>query len=292
MSAAAVPQTNTRKPLCVLTLDGGGIRGLSSLLLLRELMAKLSVKKGVSPADIRPTEYFDLIVGTGTGGISALFLGRLRMTVDEAIREHQRMVNAACGPSPSSLSQILLWILPQSNVLPGEMLQRIIGDIAQQFIGNRDAILGDETSCRSAVLACQSADVGAPPFLFRSYITTLPASPYTIRDVACAAVSHRGLFGAVVLGDPPVEFIDAGLLGYNNPTEVAIQEAALLWPESVVDCLVSLDTGCQKIIRLGSTWRGFTQASENIAQNLCTIVLLTIIYQDISHTSDSMSPMD
>ncbi|KAF8576639.1 FabD/lysophospholipase-like protein, partial [Ramaria rubella] len=96
MSAANIPQTNNQKPLCVLTLDGGGIRGLSSLLLLRELMTRLAVRKGVSSADVRPAEYFDLIVGTGTGGISALFLGRMRMTVDEAIREYQRMVKAAC----------------------------------------------------------------------------------------------------------------------------------------------------------------------------------------------------
>ncbi|KAF8578100.1 FabD/lysophospholipase-like protein, partial [Ramaria rubella] len=280
MSSVAVPKTNTQKPICVLTLDGGGIRGLSSLLLLRELMAKLSVKRGVSPADIRPAEYFDLIVGTGTGGISALFLGRMRMTVDEAIREYQRMVKASCKKSRGPLSRMLPGILSKSKI-PGEMLQRVLGDIAQRVLGSRDAILGDETSCRTAVLACQSADVGAPPFLFRSYINTLPASPYTIRDVACAAVSHRGLFGAVVLGDPPVEFIDAGLLGYNNPTEVAIQEAALLWPESVVDCLVSLGTGCQRIIQLGSTWRGFTQASENIAQD-CELVHHRVAHNHLS----------
>ena len=66
-------------PTCprILSLDGGGVRGLSSLLILRELMEEIGRRKnGNAPL---PCEYFDLIAGTSTGGFIAIMLGRLRM---------------------------------------------------------------------------------------------------------------------------------------------------------------------------------------------------------------------
>ena len=68
-----------RKPIRILALDGGGIRGLSSLIFLRGLMERVAVARDTSSHEhvtVRPSEYFDLIIGTGTGGICALFLDR------------------------------------------------------------------------------------------------------------------------------------------------------------------------------------------------------------------------
>lgn len=67
----------------LLALDGGGVRGLSSLMILRRLMETIDPE---SPP--RPCEYFDMIGGTSTGGIIAIMLGRLRMTVDECIEAY------------------------------------------------------------------------------------------------------------------------------------------------------------------------------------------------------------
>lgn len=61
----------------ILSLDGGGIRGLSSLLILKELMDAIRRKSG-NPNPM-PCEYFDLIGGTSTGGLIAIMLGRLGM---------------------------------------------------------------------------------------------------------------------------------------------------------------------------------------------------------------------
>ena len=71
-------------PLRILSLDGGGVRGISSLYILKELMAQIARQHrfdhpespSLSP---RPCDYFDLICGTSTGGLIALMLGRLRM---------------------------------------------------------------------------------------------------------------------------------------------------------------------------------------------------------------------
>jgi Patatin-like phospholipase len=62
----------------VLALDGGGVRGLSSLLILREIMEEIERKTGAEEAP-RPCDYFDLIGGTSTGGLIAIMLGRLGM---------------------------------------------------------------------------------------------------------------------------------------------------------------------------------------------------------------------
>lgn len=49
--------------LSLLSLDGGGVRGLSSLYILKELMEKIDFD---SPP--KPCEFFDMICGTSTGG--------------------------------------------------------------------------------------------------------------------------------------------------------------------------------------------------------------------------------
>jgi len=49
--------------LRLLALDGGGVRGLSALAILKELMLKVDPNSPPKPCD-----YFDLIGGTSTGG--------------------------------------------------------------------------------------------------------------------------------------------------------------------------------------------------------------------------------
>lgn len=49
--------------LCLLALDGGGVRGLSSLVIIEELMRKIDAQNPPKPCD-----YFDMIGGTSTGG--------------------------------------------------------------------------------------------------------------------------------------------------------------------------------------------------------------------------------
>ena len=74
-------------PLRILSPDDGGVRGLSSLYILRELMDQIKLKRMFDspPANdsfqeiVRPCELFDLIYGTSTGGLIAIMLGRLEM---------------------------------------------------------------------------------------------------------------------------------------------------------------------------------------------------------------------
>ena len=77
----------------LLSLDGGGIKGISSLLVLKSIMdivKEIEKKNGANKSDDPrlPVDYFHLAAGTSTGGIIALMLIRLRMSVDDAITEY------------------------------------------------------------------------------------------------------------------------------------------------------------------------------------------------------------
>jgi patatin-like phospholipase/acyl hydrolase len=76
------------KDLCLLSLDGGGVRGLSSLAILKRLMETINPD---SPP--KPCEYFDMIGGTSTGGLMAIMLGRLEMDIDECIDAYVKISN-------------------------------------------------------------------------------------------------------------------------------------------------------------------------------------------------------
>lgn len=60
--------------LRLLALDGGGVRGLSALMILEQLM--VAVDPDAPP---KPCDYFDMIGGTSTGG----WVVRLEGTVCE-----------------------------------------------------------------------------------------------------------------------------------------------------------------------------------------------------------------
>lgn len=55
--------------LCLLSLDGGGVRGLSTLYILKSIMDRLNYeRKTANLPPAKPCEVFDLIGGTSTGG--------------------------------------------------------------------------------------------------------------------------------------------------------------------------------------------------------------------------------
>lgn len=88
MEGVGVKRKDTTKgpPLRILSLDGGGVRGYSMLIIIQELMHRVYVEtEGTAPKRNqipKPCEHFDLIVGTGTGGLIALMLGRLRLDLE------------------------------------------------------------------------------------------------------------------------------------------------------------------------------------------------------------------
>lgn len=61
--------------LRLLALDGGGVRGLSALQILKQLMDTVDPESPPKPCD-----YFDMIGGTSTGGLVAIILLKAWLT--------------------------------------------------------------------------------------------------------------------------------------------------------------------------------------------------------------------
>jgi patatin-like phospholipase/acyl hydrolase len=78
----------SKAPKRILALDGGGLRGVLTLGILREIESHLRARPRRHP-DLLLSDYFDLIAGTSTGAIigAALSLG---MSVDEVHRHYMR----------------------------------------------------------------------------------------------------------------------------------------------------------------------------------------------------------
>ncbi|CAZ86525.1 unnamed protein product [Tuber melanosporum] len=86
MNRPSTQMNQKQPPLRLLSLDGGGVRGYSMIMILQELMLKLFVEMhGRAPRreEIpKPCDHFDLIGGTGTGGLIAILIGRLRLDLE------------------------------------------------------------------------------------------------------------------------------------------------------------------------------------------------------------------
>ena len=74
----------------LLSLDGGGVRGLASLYMLRKILSFVGSPK--------PCDYFDMICGTSTGGLIAIMLGRLEMSIDQCIEAYIEMMDVIFDP--------------------------------------------------------------------------------------------------------------------------------------------------------------------------------------------------
>ncbi len=75
-------------------IDGGGVRGLSSLLILQALMVQINqslTTRGEASSEVHPHDVFRLVAGTSTGGLIALMLGKMGMTVKECIMQYEEL---------------------------------------------------------------------------------------------------------------------------------------------------------------------------------------------------------
>lgn len=78
-------------------LDGGGIHGISTLFILQALMALVNEiirserDQEVQHEYLEPHDIFNLVAGTSTGGLIAIMLEKLGMTVQEGITAYRDM---------------------------------------------------------------------------------------------------------------------------------------------------------------------------------------------------------
>jgi len=77
----------------LLSLDGGGVKGTSSMMILDEIMKRVKELEPHLPdsKEVYPHEYFDLAGGTSTGGLAALMMFRLKLSTQETSKHYDEM---------------------------------------------------------------------------------------------------------------------------------------------------------------------------------------------------------
>lgn len=212
-----------RKILC---LDGGGVRGLASLYLVKHLMDRLNAKRG---GRLEVWQEFDMIGGTSTGGLIALMLGRLQMPVEQCITEYQTLSRKIFSPVHSKVNVVgrALQKFEADGKYESEPLERIIRDKCREFLLDESALLKDTSEDAIKVFVCAVQGVNADAVVIRSYRSG--SGEYDelydickIWEAARATSAASTFFEPIRIGNQ--RYVD-GALKYNNPIEKADVES-------------------------------------------------------------------
>ncbi|KAJ7448140.1 hypothetical protein FB451DRAFT_1375435 [Mycena latifolia] len=224
----------SRKGVRVLSLDGGGTGVLSELLILEQIMYQVQTTLG-SDTTPTPCDYFEVIGGSGTGGIIALMLGRLRMSIAASISAYEKL-----RPKPKSGS---------AEQFKASQLEATLRQIFREE-KMRDV---SPHACKTFVCAMHESNLNAGiPQLFCSYDTPQePAVDCKIWEAARATSATPGLFKPIEIGRGGVrpKYI-GGSVGHNNPTSLVVTEAQQMYPSQPIVLLVSIGSGHPNTIHI------------------------------------------
>jgi uncharacterized protein len=241
----------TTKPYRVLSLDGGGIRGLYTAVLLRGLTAQFAQQQGLPDTE----EYdlgrqFDLIVGTSTGAIlaTALAAGVPLSKVVALYLEKGREIFQ--DPVPNKKRDVLVWSARNSLGAANDpaALQAALDDVF------KIETLGELYTRRGIGLCIPSVDAET----LKAWVFKTPHLPRLQRDThrrlsdVCMASAAAPLIfplkriprpgkAAAASAERTNWFIDGGLWA-NNPSLVALTEALTTAAEDRQIILVSAST--------------------------------------------------
>lgn len=240
------------RPVRILALDGGGTRAVLALQVLKRV-------EQLTGRRIR--ESFDLIAGTSTGGVLAVAIGLLGMSLgdcEELYKRCAREVFTMRGGPPGKTASSGIYHAGKVLLLNRGMYDtRALTRIYEKECGEQrffEHAAGNGTP-RVFVLSTQirakDARVETPrPYLHANY--QLPAEKgrpprYSHGGLHKLSEGLRATTAAPVYFDPFTDaagevFCDGAVL-VNNPTSVAIHEARCLWPERPLGVVVSVGTG-------------------------------------------------
>lgn len=218
-------------PKRILALDGGGLRGVMTLGMLREIETVLRQRHGNDPA-FRLCDYFDLIAGTSTGAIIAAALS-LGMTVDEVHGHYMNLGNFVFKRS------LLRWGALRAKFDADKVKQALVGVFGDRRLDSPDFRTG-------LLVVTKRLDTGstwpltnhpqARYFRAGTNATTIPNAEYPLWQVVRASTAAPYFFdpetlrigrGANGLKGVSGDFVDGGVSPHNNPSLQALMVATM-----------------------------------------------------------------
>ncbi|KAF7547599.1 hypothetical protein G7Z17_g7633 [Cylindrodendrum hubeiense] len=216
----------------LLSLDGGGVRGIIQLSIIARLDRFINL-------DIPFGELFDLIVGTSAGGLIALGLGTHNFSVEECITHFKSLCEKGFQHEPGSKNKYWGWVvrLFVRSIYKTEPLENALKSIFGQnelfgHRGNASRVAVITTvSTESRLLANYNGGDGNR-YMNSTIYTWLAARCTSAAPMYFEPAQHCG-----------TECRDGGLTE-NNPVQVAVNEARTIWgPNAAFDLIASLGCG-------------------------------------------------
>ncbi|KAK1213085.1 PLPL8 phospholipase, partial [Pygoscelis papua] len=218
----------------VLTIDGGGTRGLVALQTLRKL-EELTGKQ--------VHQLFDYICGVSTGAILAFMLGLFHIPLDDCEELYRKLgsdvfkQNVIVGTVKMGWSHAFY----DSDIWEKMLKEKMGSNLMIETARN--------SKCPKVAAVSTIVNRGTPlkAFVFRNYnhfpgvkSHYIGGCQYKLWQAIRASSAAPGYFQEYVLGNDLHQ--DGGLL-LNNPSALAVHECKCLWPDVPLQCLISLGTG-------------------------------------------------
>ena len=222
-----------RPPARILSIDGGGIRGILPAMVLAELERQ---------SGLHTTELFDLVVGTSTGALLGLAMvapdehGKPRFKASDVARLYE-----IGGPRVFSRS---MWhqIRAVGNLVDEKYPATGLKQVLERAFG--DTMLS--AALTEAMVACYEVEDRSPFFFSARSARELEGHDFPMAQVVRAAVAAPTFFEPARLpsanGKGYHALIDGAVIAY-NPALFAYVESKRLFPEASDVILVSLGTG-------------------------------------------------
>ncbi|KAH8834502.1 hypothetical protein DL96DRAFT_1810756 [Flagelloscypha sp. PMI_526] len=228
----SAPIASSSDGLRLLSFDGGGIRSVSQALMVREMMHRIEEDHQL-PSPPKVSDYFDMICGSGLGGLLAIMCGVFHMTGDQLVEEFVGLCKVVFSRDLDAAQRTILFE------------QEIRSLIAVYCPGGEDRkMISKNETCKTFVCAASSHNAGHPR-LFRNYSSRSNPSPdCTVCETIRATTALPNLFDPVVIRNKHLsETFVGGELRWNNPADELTKEAAHEFKGRHVACIVSIGSG-------------------------------------------------
>ena len=250
----------SKGPKRILALDGGGLRGIMSAGMLKQVEDILRKRHG-GKKSFRLSHYFDLIAGTSTGSIIAAGLAT-GMTVDEIIGQYHKLgrkvfkktffrrgvLRAQYSSEP--LTNELKKIFGASTKLRDSKLQTGLLIVTKRLDSGSPWPIGNNPAGRYFDTDKDSSTIANGDYPLWKVIRASTAAPSYFEgeeiEIAKGTKTKKAVSG---------NFVDGGVSPYNNPSLQALMYATLKghginWKTGDKNLLItSIGTGTDLVVR-------------------------------------------